>query len=131
MLEPTRTTYKTLEELNNREKAAIVLIAMGKDVTAQVLRHMPEAEIESLSTEIARMANVNPKTEMDVLKEYYSMMQASEYINEGGFDFARDVLEASLGKSRAENILKKIQMRSIRADSRCSRMWIPPIFSNS
>lgn len=109
MLEPTRTTYKTIEELTNREKAAIVLIAMGKDVTAQVLRHMPEAEIETLSTEIARMANVNPKTELDVLKEYYSMMQASEYINEGGFDFARDVLEASLGKSRAENILKKIQ----------------------
>ncbi len=109
MLEPTRTTYKTIEELTNREKAAIVLIAMGKEVTGQVLRHMPETEIETLSTEIARMANVNPKTEMDVLKEYYSMMQASEYINEGGFDFARDVLETSLGKSRAENILKKIQ----------------------
>ena len=41
MLEPTRTTYKTLEELHNREKAAIVLIALGKDVPAQVLRHLP------------------------------------------------------------------------------------------
>jgi flagellar motor switch protein FliG len=45
---------------------------------------------------------------MEVLKEYYSMMQASEYINEGGIDFAHDVLEASFGKARADNIIKKI-----------------------
>jgi flagellar motor switch protein FliG len=109
MLEPTRTTFKSLEELTNREKAAIVLIALGKDVSAQVMRYLPEAEIEKLSTEIARMQNVNPKTEMEVLKEYYSMIQASEYVNEGGLDFARDVLEASVGKNRAESILKKIQ----------------------
>ncbi len=109
MLEPTRSTFKSLDELSNREKAAIVLISMGKEVSAQVLRYLPEQEIESLSTEIARMQNINPKTEMEVLKEYYSMMQASEYINEGGLDFARDVLENSVGKTRAESILKKIQ----------------------
>ena len=109
MLEPTRSTFKGLEELTSREKAAIVLIAIGKDVSAQVMRYLPENEIEMLSTEIARMQNVNPQTEMAVLKEYYSMMQASEYINEGGIDFAREVLEASVGKTRADTIIKKIQ----------------------
>ncbi len=109
MLEPTRTSFKSLDELSNQEKAAIILIALGKEVTAQVLRYLPENEIEKLSTEIARMQNVHPQTEMEVLKEYYSMIQASEYVNEGGIDFAREVLEASLGKTRAEAILKKIQ----------------------
>lgn len=109
MLEPTRSTFKSLEELNTREKAAIILICMGRDVSAQVMRHLPETEIEALTTEIARMQNINPKTEMDVLREYYSIIQASEYINEGGIDFAKEVLENSLGRSRADNILKKIQ----------------------
>lgn len=109
MLEPTRSTFKSSDELTSREKAAIVLIALGKDVSAQVMRYLPENEIEMLSTEIARMQNVNPKTEMEVLKEYSSMVQASEYVNEGGLEFARDVLEASVGKTRADSIIKKIQ----------------------
>jgi flagellar motor switch protein FliG len=108
MLEPTRSTYKVADELSSREKAAIVLIALGREVSAQVMRHLSESEIEALSTEIARMQNVDPKTEMDVLKEYYSMMQASDYINEGGIDFAKSVLESSLGKARSESIIKKI-----------------------
>jgi flagellar motor switch protein FliG len=108
MLEPTRSTYKRAEELTSREKAAIVLVALGREISAQVMRHLPEPEIEALSTEIARLQNVDPKTEMNVIREYYSIMQASDYVNEGGIDFAKEVLESSLGKARAENIVKKI-----------------------
>lgn len=109
MLEPTKAGEKTLEELSSMEKAAIVLVAMGKDVSAQVMRNMPDHEIEWLTTEIARLQHVDPETEMAVLREYLSMLQASEYISEGGMDFAKDVLEASLGKQRAANMFKKIQ----------------------
>lgn len=108
MLEPTRSTSKSTEELSTREKAAIVLIALGKEVASQVMRHLPEPEIEVLSTSIARMKDVDPKTEMAVLKEFYSVMQASEYINEGGIEFAKELLEASLGKGRADTMVKKI-----------------------
>jgi flagellar motor switch protein FliG len=109
MLESARSSFKRAEDLTSREKAAIILITLGKEVSAQVMRHLSEQEIESLSTEIARMQNVHPKTEMEVLKEFYSVMQASEYINEGGVDFAKDVLEASVGKARAESLMKKIE----------------------
>lgn len=108
MLEPTRSTFKSLEDLTVREKSAIILIALGREVSAQVMRHLPEQEIEMLSVEIARMQNINPKTEMEVLREYFSIVQAAEYINEGGVDFAKDVLETSLGRSRADSIMKRI-----------------------
>ena len=108
MLEPTRADAKTLEELSNNEKAAIILIAMGKEVSAQIMRHLSESEIEKLSTEIAKVENIDSKTEMAVLNEFFSLLKASEYISEGGIDYAKDVLEASLGKTRADGILKKI-----------------------
>lgn len=108
MLEPTRAASKTVSELTSLEKAAIVLVALGKEVSSQVMRNLPDIEIERLTTEIARLKHIDSETEMAVLHEYYSMLQASEYISEGGIDFAKEVLEASLGKSRADIMLKKI-----------------------
>jgi len=109
MLEPTRETSKTPDEMTNKEKAAIILIAMGTEMSAQVMRHLSESEIEKLSTQIALVENIDSKTEMAVLSEFYSMMKASEYISEGGVNYAREVLEASLGKNRADGLMKKIQ----------------------
>ena len=109
MLEPTRAASRTPDDLTSREKAAIILIAMGKEVSAQVMRHLSDTEIERLSTEIALVENVDSKTEMAVLEEYLSMLKASEYISEGGMEYAKDVLEASLGKTRADSIIRKIQ----------------------
>ena len=108
MLEPTRAGAIALEELSNREKAAIILIAMGKEMSAQIMRYLSEPEIEKLTTEIARVENIDSKTEMAVLNEFFSMLKASEFISEGGIDYAKDLLEASVGKTRAEGIIKKI-----------------------
>ena len=108
MLEPTRAGSKTIHDLTNLEKAAVVMIALGKEVTAQVLRSLPDGDIEILSTAIAKTQNVDPKIELQVLQEYNALLQASEYISEGGIQFAKDVLETSIGKARADNILKKI-----------------------
>ena len=46
MLEPTRAESKTAEELTNIEKAGVILIALGRDISGQVMRHFPENEID-------------------------------------------------------------------------------------
>ena len=109
MLEPTRAPSKTLVELSPIEKASVILIAMGKDMTAKIMRGLAEAEIERISVAIAKMKNIDSDLEMEVLHEFNAMLEASEYISEGGIDFAKDVLEASIGKARAGDMIKKIQ----------------------
>jgi flagellar motor switch protein FliG len=109
MLEPTRAAAKAVSDMSSKEKAAIILIAMGTEISASIMRHLSDTEIEKLTTSIALVDNIDSKTEMAVLNEFYSMIQASEYISEGGIDYAREVLEASLGKNRANGIVKKIQ----------------------
>jgi len=109
MLEPTRTASKTLEDLTSFEKAAVVLIALGKEKSAIVMRGLPEREIERLTAAIAGLRNIDPTVELEILKEFYTMIQASEYLNQGGIEFAKEVLEESLGSTRAERIIKKIQ----------------------
>lgn len=108
MLEPTGAATKTSEKLSSNEKAAIIFIAMGKEVSAQIMRHLSEPEIERLSTEIVKVENIDSKTEVAVLNEFYSMLRASEYISEGGLDYAKEVLEESFGKNRANEIINRI-----------------------
>ena len=84
MLEPTRTASKTLEDLTSFEKAAVVLIALGKEKSAVVMRGLPEREIERLTAAIAGLRNIDPTVELEILKEFYTMIQASEYLNQGG-----------------------------------------------
>ena len=69
MLEPTRAASKTVSELTSLEKAAIVLVALGKEVSSQVMRNLPDIEIERLTTEIARLKHIDSETEMAVLHE--------------------------------------------------------------
>ena len=108
MLEPTRTDSKTYDELTNTEKAAVVLISMGRELSGQVMRSLPEEDVERITLSIARLQNINRDVELMVLKDYYDAVVAQEYINEGGIDFAREVLEDSLGKARADDMLKRI-----------------------
>ena len=70
--------------LSGKEKAAIALIAMGPELSAEVFKHMREDEIEELTLEIASMRTVPPEQKDKILGELYHMYLAQEYIAQGG-----------------------------------------------
>ena len=84
MLEPTRADSKTYDELTNTEKAAIVLISLGRELSGQDMRSLPEEDVERITLAIARMQNINSDVELMVLKDYYDAVLAQDYIGEGG-----------------------------------------------
>lgn len=97
-----------VSELTGRQKAAVVLVALGPEVSAQVLRHLDEETIEKLSSEIAKLGRVTPPLKQAVMEEFYHMCMAQEYILEGGIDYARELLERALGAHKAIEILSRL-----------------------
>jgi len=83
----------TASDLTGREKAAILLITLGPEKSAQVFRHLKEDEIEALTLEIANISAVMPETKEDVLEEFYQICLAQQYITEGGITYAKQILE--------------------------------------
>jgi len=90
------------------KKAAIFLVALGPEYAAQVLKHLRERDIERLTYEIANMPHVDPGIMEDVLEEFDEMAVAQEYINLGGIDYAREVLEKAVGPQRATEIINRL-----------------------
>ncbi len=93
--------------LTGTQKAALLLIQLGKDQAARVMSQLDESEIEELSAEIARLDRVNPEVARAVLDEFYETSIGSGGAV-GGLGFAQKVLEASLGRERAAGMMDRL-----------------------
>ncbi|AGC67585.1 flagellar motor switch protein FliG [Thermoclostridium stercorarium subsp. stercorarium DSM 8532] len=96
------------KEYSGREKAAMLLITLGPELSSKIFKHLNEDEIEQLTLEIANIRSVSPHDREKVLEEFYQICLAQDYIAEGGIGYAKDVLEKALGTEKAMEIINKL-----------------------
>lgn len=97
-----------VEQISNKQKAAILLISLGPEVAANVYKHLREDEIEQLTLEIATLRKVDSDDRINILQEFHDLAIAEEYISQGGIEYAKEVLQKALGSERALSILEKL-----------------------
>jgi flagellar motor switch protein FliG len=98
-----------VEELSGAQKAAVLLVQLGKEKSAAVLKSLRESEVEEVLNEIARLKGVPSETVDAVFEEFQTLASARRYYAQGGMDFAREVLEATLGSDRAKELLDRMK----------------------
>ncbi len=96
------------DHFSNRQKAAILLIALGPEVASTVYHHLREDEIEDLTLEIAALRRVESIERSSILKEFHELAVAQDYISQGGIEYAREVLQKALGSERAIAIIDRL-----------------------
>jgi flagellar motor switch protein FliG len=96
------------EALRGIEKAAILLVAIGEERAGEIFRYLGDSEVEALSLEIAKSRKVNNDVAREVIGEAVEIVLAEDYIAEGGVDYARNILERSLGANRAEEVIGRL-----------------------
>ncbi|AEV18724.1 MULTISPECIES: flagellar motor switch protein FliG [Geobacillus] len=94
--------------LSGRQKAAILLISLGPDVSASVYKHLSEEEIEKLTLEISNVRQVTTEQKEEVLEEFRQLALAQDYIAQGGIAYAKEVLEKALGPDKAMQIINRL-----------------------
>ncbi|MBB6694752.1 flagellar motor switch protein FliG [Cohnella xylanilytica] len=95
-------------QLSGRQKAAILLITLGPDVSAQVFKHLRDEEIEQLTLEIANVRKVDNAEKETILSEFHQICVAQEYLTQGGITYAKEILEKALGSQKASDILHRL-----------------------
>ncbi|OGJ86637.1 MAG: flagellar motor switch protein FliG [Candidatus Raymondbacteria bacterium RifOxyA12_full_50_37] len=90
-------------------KAAIVLVALGTEASSKIFQKLSDAEVEKLTTEIARLDGITTEMREQVLQEFHHLTMAQQFLSQGGVEYARELLEAALGPVRAKEILDKVQ----------------------
>ncbi|MFC5712149.1 flagellar motor switch protein FliG [Thalassorhabdus alkalitolerans] len=94
--------------LTGKQKAAILLISLGPDVSAQVYKQLTEEEIEKVTLEIANVRKVESEIKATVLEEFHQIVMAQDYISQGGIGYAKSVLEKALGENEAMEVIERL-----------------------
>lgn len=96
------------QALTGRQKAAILLISLGPEVSAQIFKHLREDEIEQLTLEIANVRKVDNAERESILAEFHQICLVQEYISQGGIQYAKEILEKALGSTKAMDIINRL-----------------------
>lgn len=102
------------ETMDGVKKAAILLISLGSDISSKVMKLLPESVIRKVSYEIANIETVTPEDRDSILNEFLETSIAQKYVIDGGFDYAKNLLNQALGPQRAKeviDVLSQIQLR--------------------
>lgn len=101
-------SQQRLTGLSGRQKAAVLLISLGPEVSAKIFKHLRDDEIEQLTLEIANVRKIAHEDKEQVLEEFHQIAVAQEYISTGGIDYAKEVLEKALGSQKAVDIINRL-----------------------
>ena len=89
-------------------KAAVLLVALGPQVAAEVLKHCQPNEVEALTVEISRMQAVDAQAQAEVLQECYELSMKAGTISSGGREYAEDLLVRAMGKQQATEYMSRL-----------------------
>jgi len=95
-------------ELTGKEKAAILLISLGPEVSSDVFKHLDDEEVEKLTLEIANQNKIDPGLKKKIQQEFIQLQQANDYINSGGINYAKKILEKSFGADKTRRIIDRL-----------------------
>jgi len=92
------------------ERAAILLLTLGEQEAAQVLRHMGAKEVQRIGAAMAKLANVSKEEVYAVITDFASSVESETSVGVGAEDFLRKVLVEALGQEKASSIIDRISI---------------------
>lgn len=95
-------------KLTGKQKAAILMIALGTDVSANIFKQFTEQEIEDMTLEISNARKIDAETKTQVVDEFFQTALAQEYISQGGISYAKQILEKALGSDEANKVIQRL-----------------------
>lgn len=100
------------QNISGLRKIAIFLLALGPNLSAGVLKFFNDAEIEKISMEIANTTRVERDSLDEILEEFSAIHEAQQYMVNGGYDYAQEILERALGPQKANELMKRLRESS-------------------
>ncbi len=90
------------------EQAAILLMSMGEEDAAEILKHMGPKEVQRLGTAMSQLANVEQNTVEVVLGEFLEEVRTLTGLGMGADSYIRNMLVTALGEDKANGLIDRI-----------------------
>ena len=95
-------------QIGGVEKAAILLLVIGEQDAAEVMKHMGPKEVQSLGAAMANLGNVSREMVRMVLAEFCDIVDSQTSLGLEAEDYIRNVLVKALGEDKADSLIDRI-----------------------
>ena len=102
----------SIAKASGRKRAAALLIALGPEVSAQILRQLPEEDVGQITWEIVGIGQLSPGEREEILSTFYATALGRDFVSIGGIDYAQTMLEKAFGKQRASEFVGLLERTS-------------------
>jgi flagellar motor switch protein FliG len=90
-------------------KAAVMLLALDPDSSGKIMKHMSREVVEEVTREVAGLAMISGQERSAVIEEFYQLILAQQYVDQGGLGYARVLLTKALPREEVERIMGQIE----------------------
>jgi flagellar motor switch protein FliG len=91
-------------------KAAVLMILLGDDHSASILRELSEIEVQQVAREIALIETITAEQAEAALQEFYQLSMGHEFLARGGLDYAKKMLLKAFGPDTGKKITDRLIM---------------------
>ena len=103
--EEEKTPY---ERLNNTQKCAVLMMLLGEDEAAEILKNLGPKEVQQLGKEMYSVAGLDQDTVNQVLDEFLAIIKTQTDLGMGSSNYIRNVMTKALGENKAQSVLGRI-----------------------
>ncbi len=90
-------------------KAAVLLVAVGEESAKEILRALPEVDVQRLTEELADLRGITPEMSAGIMEEFWELLETQNFMTHGGLDYASRLLQETFGKERADDLLALVR----------------------
>ena len=95
-------------QLSGTQKAAIILLTLGEQQAAEVLKHMSAKEVQKLGIAMTSVSAVTRDQVVDVVDDFVETLNQPSGLGPGADEYVRAVLVQALGEDRASSLIDRI-----------------------
>lgn len=94
--------------LSHTERASLLLLAVGQDHAASVLKHMGPKEVQIIGSTMAQLGAISSTMVDDVLEEFIIQIKNETGLGLDSDEYIRNMLTKALGADKAGSIIDRI-----------------------
>ena len=95
--------------MSGLRKAAVLLVAVGEELAKEILRALPEVDVQRITEELAELRVITPEMSSEIMEEFWELLETQNFMVHGGLDYAIRLLLETFGKERADDLLMLVR----------------------
>jgi len=97
-----------MSELNSIEKAAVLLISLGENDAADILKHLGPKEVQMIGEAMSRLDNIPQSKVEAVISDFLNVVGDQTGIGINNDRYIRTMLNRALGEEKAKTLIDRI-----------------------